>query len=436
CSSIFYPTFQVIVRSLIDSVVIPTEQPQYTLIKAMFERRTTFQDSLFYDVSSWTLPLAFGVDHTTLSGKIFNRNLLGEVFNRKNSIEGSIKGDKSDYAYVFEWFDYYGPKLLYGLLKKGYRLKVANEPFYNEKGRRFERGSILLSVGIQDKDPTTIHNDLMQMVKETCIDIHPFNTGLDYRGVSLGSPKFSNIDKPKIALLVEGGVTSYDAGEIWHLLDQRYDIDLTLMPLSVFNRADLKDYTTIIMVSGNYNAINKRANDNLKRWVENGGTLIVSKNAIRHLSKLGVTKFQLKKKETSSQGESRRYADIDEYRGAQRIGGAIFETNIDTTHPLLYGYYKSTMPIFRNSEIFLEKSTNPYANPIVYSGKTLLSGYISKPNLEMLKNSSAVGIVNLGRGKVIGFTDNLNFRAFWYGTNKVFMNAVFFGPLLSNSASR
>jgi hypothetical protein len=57
----------------------------------------------------------------------------------------------------------------------------------------------------------------------------------------------------------------------------------------------------------------------------------------------------------------------------------------------------------------------------------LLSGYISEENLEALKGSSALSIRSIGRGKVIGFTDNTNFRAFWYGTNRLLMNALFFG---------
>ena len=40
------------------SYLISLNQPQYLLIKSMFEKRTQFKDSLFYDISSWTLPLA------------------------------------------------------------------------------------------------------------------------------------------------------------------------------------------------------------------------------------------------------------------------------------------------------------------------------------------------------------------------------------------
>ena len=44
--------------------IVPKNQRQYRLLKAMFEKRTEFRDSLFYDISAWTFPLAFNLDFT------------------------------------------------------------------------------------------------------------------------------------------------------------------------------------------------------------------------------------------------------------------------------------------------------------------------------------------------------------------------------------
>lgn len=82
----------------------------------------------------------------------------------------------------------------------------------------------------------------------------------------------------------------------------------------------------------------------------------------------------------------------------------------------------------------MEKATGAYSNPLTYGNNSLMSGYISKKNYEKMKNSSGIGVANLGKGKVIGFTENVAFRAFWFGTNKLLMNAVFYGPLLSRTA--
>jgi len=41
-------------------------------------------------------------------------------------------------------------------------------------------------------------------------------------------------------------------------------------------------------------------------------------------------------------------------------------------------------------------------------------------------------VSGIGSGKVINLADNPNFRAFWFGTNKLFANAIFFGSIISN----
>ena len=121
------------------------------------------------------------------------------------------------------------------------------------------------------------------------------------------------------------------------------------------------------------------------------------------------------------------FEQVRDFQGAQAIGGAIFETKLDRSHPIAFGYKNSTLPVFRNSTLFLTPDANSYKNPIQYSSTPLLSGYISNKNLEKLKNTSAFKTGRIGRGRVIYFTDNHNFRAFWYGTNKLLMNAIFFG---------
>jgi hypothetical protein len=92
--------------------------------------------------------------------------------------------------------------------------------------------------------------------------------------------------------------------------------------------------------------------------------------------------------------------------------------------------------MFKANNLFIQKANGAYSNPLVYGSAPLLSGYITKPNYDKLKNSSVMGTAALGRGRVIGFTENMAFRAFWFGTNKILMNAIFYGPMVSPEASR
>lgn len=413
------------------SYVIPLNQPQYRLIKSMFEKRTQFKDSLFYDISSWTLPLAFGIDYE--EQKVMPA--MGERVTDLKSPEGKIIG-KGDYAYVIEPFGYYVPRATYRLLSKNVRVKVATENFYAD-GKKFERGSILISVDHQERLPDQLQVYMKEITEKDGLDVYALGTGLDFKGVSLGSPSFLSLKKPEIAMLVESGISPTDAGEIWHVLDTRYEIPVTLLPINVFNSTNINRYNTLIIPEGNYNAISESAKEKLKTWVQNGGVVIGFENAVNWFQSAGLGKFEVKKEDEGKKDQKPKpYADIDENRGAQETSGAIFEADADLTNPLLYGFSSSKIGLFKPNNIFLSKANGAYANPLTFGSNPLLSGYISKPNYSRLKNSSSLGIAAIGRGRVIGFTENLSFRAFWYGTNKIMMNAIFFGPLLSSEASR
>jgi hypothetical protein len=420
------------------SYIVPLNQSQYRLIKSMFEKRTQFTDSLFYDISSWTLPLATGVDFEELR----STTALGEKIVEPVLLTGKLVNGKSEYAYAFESYGYYAPRAIYRLLQHGIRIKVASDPFNHTNGKKFERGAILIPLAGQEKSLDQIDYILQEIMQKDGIDIHAFNTGLDYKGASLGSGSFLPLRKPEIAMLVEGGVNSLDAGEIWHLLDTRFSIPVSLIPLHVFNSANINRYNTIIFPPGTYTAITEPAKEKLKTWIQNGGVAIGLENALTWFNTNGFGKFEVKKsdekteKEKSEKTIKRAYADIDEYQGAQETSGAIFEANVDLTHPLLFGYSNSKMPVFKSNNFFLEQSKNAYANPMVFTSNPLLSGYISKENYSKVKDSSIAGVSVLGRGRVIGFTENLAFRAFWFGTNKLLMNAIFYGAQINESSAR
>lgn len=416
------------------SYVVPLNQSQYKLIKGMFEKRTSFTDSLFYDISSWTLPLAFGVDYEEMKSIPAH----GEKLSTIPAPIGKRIGDKSDYAYVFESYGYYAPRAIYRLLSHGLILKVASDPFYNSAGKKFERGAIMLPVAGQEQSREQIEFIVNEIASKDGIDVYAFKSGLDYKGVSLGSSSFLPLKKPVIAMLVGDGISATDAGEVWHMLDVRFNIPVTLIPINVFERSPLNKYTTIIMpptVAGF--SISEGAKEKLRTWAQAGGVIIGLENAMNWLTSAGLAKFEMKKDEEKKDAQKpRAYADIEEFTGAQETSGAIFEATVDLTNPLLYGYSNVNIPIFKSNNLFMEKAKGAYSNPIVFTAAPLLSGYMSKENYAKAKSSSVAGVSVLGQGRVIGFTDNLCFRAFWLGSNKMLMNAIYYGPLLNSASAR
>ena len=422
------------------SYIVPMNQAQYTLIKSMFEKRTQFADSIFYDISSWTLSLAAGVDYEETK----TIPALGEKITTPVMPAGNLIGGKSDYAYVFESYGYYAPRAIYRLLQHNFLVKVATDPFFHPDGRKFERGSILIPVGAQEKPAELLEFLIQEIVSKDGLDVYAFHTGLDFKGSSLGSNSFQTIRKPEIAMLVDAGVTANDAGEIWHLLDTRWAIPMTLMPVQVLNSANINKYNTLIFPAGSYTSITDAAKEKLKAWVQNGGLILGFENALTWLNTAGLGKFEMKKDEDTSGSQTTKkemqkfipYADMDETKRAQETSGAIFEAQVDLTHPLLFGYTTSKVAFFKGNNLFMERSKNAYGNPMVFTAAPLLSGYISKQNYLKLKESSVVGVSALGRGRVIGFTENLALRAFWFGTNKMIMNAILYGPLIHEGSSR
>jgi hypothetical protein len=76
-------------------------------------------------------------------------------------------------------------------------------------------------------------------------------------------------------------------------------------------------------------------------------------------------------------------------------------------------------------------SRNPYSTVVQLTDRPHLSGYISAQNLERLRNSPSAIVDQLGRGSVVLLIDNPNFRGYWLGTNRLFLNALFFGQHVS-----
>lgn len=414
--------------------VIPTNQPQYRLLTAMFERRTTFEDSLFYDVSAWTLPLAFNMPFAELTSS--SQEVMGDRLQSSVMPKGRLIGDENAYAYAFEWKGYYAPRALYRLQKAGVMTKVATQPFRiqtAEGTRIFDYGTILIPMGIQQLAPQNIARLLELAIQEDAIEVYAFETGLATSGISLGSPNFAPLQKPEIAILVGDGTTSYNAGEAWHLLDQRYDMDVSLIEVKHLNSSRLARYNTVIMAGGSYSTLDSTKRSTLKQWAQMGNTIVAYDSAVRwavHNKFVNATFVQKNTPKTSNQ---KTYINASSDRGAQVIGGAIFQVTVDRTHPLSYGYTNNTLPVFRRGTAFLEPAKNAYATPLRYTGRPLLSGYISDQNLEQLQNSAAAVVGKQGQGRVILMTDNPTFRAYWYGTQKLLANAFFFGSVINLS---
>ncbi len=412
--------------------IVPLEQTQYKLIRGIFETATVFEDSIFYDISSWTLPLSFNLPYAAL-GKNWNPALLGPKVEGARPVRPASATPAAGYAYLMEWDHYYAPQALYQILKSGIRAKVGREPFVLN-GKRYEPGTIMIPMANQEKTAAEIQQAVREAAGKTGVAFDGVSTGFTVEGIDLGSNGFTTLQTPKVAVIVGEGASPGTAGEAWHLLDTRYGMVVTKLETDDISRADLTRYNVIVLGAGSYNnSIGATGAAKLKEWVQNGGTLIGIQSAISWLKAQGIGAVEIRQPKEQPQGR-KPYIQMDEDIASLEIPGTIFEAEIDNTHPLGFGYRRGKMPVFRDNDLFLEPGKNPYSTPLIYTDNPLISGYIKSTMAELPKRTAGIVVSGAGSGKVIFMADNPNFRAHWFGTNKLFANAVFFGQTISGMA--
>ena len=406
-----------------NSYIVSMNQPKRTLIEAMFYTQTKFKDSLFYDVSSWTLPLAFNINYDYTDG-LSQSNISSLIDNEVDDLikPSGMIDNKSDYAYIFEPHDYYTQAAIYKILDEGLRVKTATRKF-SIKGKDYDYGTYMIPVQNQELSSDEIYKLLSKVSVDYNVDFESHSTGIT-DGIDFGSNNFAIVRQPKIGLIVGDGVRSYDAGEIWHLLDTRYDIPISKLDVGNLGFIDLNKYSHIILPDYSGRRVNS---DQIKEYLDNGGNLIAYRNSIRWVSD-NLNEIELLSNDLIA--EDVAFDERQAFYGAQQTGGAIFKSSIDKSHPINYGIESNTLPLFRNSNVYMSKDKNSFNNPILYTSDPLMSGYVSEENLSLLKKSSPFKLVRKGKGKILLMTDNTNFRAFWFGTNRILLNMLFHSNIM------
>lgn len=408
------------------TLIVPAEQSEYRFLKSLIEKRTKFEEEIFYDVSAWTIPVAYNLEHEKSEKKIDQDNLVPWSKNPFTNASGFTKLEKDDVAVVIDWRDDRSTKFLYALLNQGLNVKVATAPLtlpVGEEIKKFGEGTLVIPLGLE-ANRTKNMQKLVSKIHGAGVPVYTIKTGLTEVGVDLGSSKLRTLKKPSIAMIIESGVSAYGSGEIWHALDTRLSVPVTLLKTSSLGSAKLSRYNTIILPNGRY-SLKTESLLSLQDWVEKGGTLIATGSAcsiVDQWRKGRRGKAQFK----SSDPIQLPFNSSSKTAALKLISGAIFQTRIDRTHPMFYGFPSDTLGVFKTHSKTIPASNSPYANPMVYTRNPLIGGYASEENQNRLSNTAGVVVQKKGRGRTVSISDNLNFRGFWLGTQRAFFNAIFF----------
>ncbi len=405
------------------AIVVPSNQTQYQLIRGIFERHTRFQDSLFYDISAWTLPDAFGLQWAPLLQGPLQHALA--PYPRHAGAKPRHAGAESaaPYAYLIPADAAGLPALLVQLLKKGYRVKTATQAL-EIAGQSFQPGSLLVSSDRQSGDL----NRLPALLESATLHYLAVAEGSSDSGPWLGSNNFVNCSLPKVVIATGEGINPLDAGEIWHYLDTRLGLACTLVEKDRLANLALSKYQVLILPDGNYKELSA---DKLKEFVQNGGTLIATGKTIQWLKTAGISTAEPRQLPAIPNRKNTPFNRRSEAGAARNMPGAIFAATLDTTHPIGYGM-PADLSVFLPEALFLEPTDQPAQTPMRLSSQPLLAGYLH-PSLQATCSGAAPLLLqHMGSGRLIQFAINPNFRGFWRGTERLMGNAVLFGPLIRN----
>ena len=393
-----------------ESYIIPIEQQRFFYkTMAVWERLdkdTSYDSKVFYDISTWTFPLAYNVAQAELSSV---EGLVGERAGVHFS-QGEVIGGKSDVAYTFAATELYSHNILRALMQKGVAVKIARKPFKAE-GQKMGYGSAVVEVANQPIDAEQLYNLLTEAAKDNGVDIYAINNAK----FSTEKLDLADARKPKVALLTGEGIDGSNCGEVWMMLDKHFGIAPTMLKRFPFNPQLLAKHNTLIVVDGTMPKGHKEFGK-VRKWVENGGTLITVKDGYKFANFAGLTHIE----NIAAPSKS------DE----NKLKGAILNASLDITSPLGYGYNNEYLPIMKTgNKVHANPKSENVIVPLSFTAEPYLSGYITQENLDRVVSAPVAMVVKYGKGRVIHFAESVTFRSYWYGANKLMMNAIYFGHL-------
>lgn len=397
-------------------LAISAYQPKSTMVKVLFEAKSTLNDSVTYDITAWSLPYAYGINAYAVKDKF-------SIDAYKTT--ATVTNVQSNYGLLIPYTSLNASQVLAYLLTHKVKVRCAQKPFtYNNK--TYKQGTLIVLKGSNVADWNVITNNAC---KQFNVQPDEVESGFVEKGADFGSGDVKFIHSPKVALVTGAQVSSLAAGEVWHFFDETLNYPITLINAEDIKASDLSKYNVLILPDGNYKILNdKQSVEQLKNFAEAGGSIIAMENAVAQMAN---ENWGLKLKEDKdADKDTTDYSDLKIYGNSQRdqlrvsIPGAIYKVELDNTHPLAFGYANTYYTLKQDAHVyeFIKQGWNVG----VIKQQNYVAGFVGSKLKPKLKDGLLFGTQNLGDGNLIFLADNPLFRLFWENGKMLFANAVFF----------
>jgi hypothetical protein len=420
--------------------MVPGAQPLARLVHALLEPETALPDTFFYDISAWSLPLAYGIEAYRSTGRP-ERGLRELV--APPEIAGTVIDPGASYAFLASWERNATAKAVSRLLARGIQVHFSTREI-TVRGRQLPPGSLVI---FRDGNPAGLGAILAQVASETAVEVIGVDSGLTEAGPDLGSLHVRPLLDTRIALVAGDPVSPPSLGAAWFLLDRVYEVPHSVIPIGNLTASLLEEFDVLVFPddgSGgkSYSArVDSATVEVIRRWVTAGGVyvglaggaffaaadragLASMKSAPgpgeppADLADVPVEEMRREGLETRSERERRQRRDS--------VPGTIFRARADRLHPLAFGY-REDLEVMKIGTRALD--LGPSGSNAVWFGPKL-SGYATEENARHFLDRPYALAEPVGRGYVVLYAEDPNFRAFWPGLHRMFLNALLFLPNL------
>jgi Zinc carboxypeptidase len=403
-----------------NDLIVSAHQSRGAMAQILLEPNAELVDSMTYDITAWSLPYAHGLEAYASTQRMDPDGAF------TITPAAAINSATKPYAYLIPWRGMGNVRFLAAILKKGIKVRAAQEPFSVE-GKSYPLGTLVLTEGDNRKFVGNLQQAITALAKQHDQEISSVGTGYVESGRDFGSSAYALLKKPNVAILSGEGTSNNEFGQVWHYFDQELQYPHTVLDANRLDRMDLSAYNLLIMPEGRYR-FNDVVWEKISSWVNAGGRLIAIGDALNSLE--GRKGFGLPNQtDTKEKPQSEDLTKLDDYGSQDRraissyIPGAIFKVKLDVTHPLAYGLAPTYFSL-KTGDMHFPALKNGW-NVGTIGPDLMVQGFAGKKAKESMKNTVVFGSENKGAGSVIYLVDNPLFRAFWETGKLVMGNAVF-----------